>query len=123
MSVKIKVTKGFKRQAKPLLKKYISLKSELRDLQISLIETPEQGVLLVEDVYKIRLGVKSKGRGKSGGVRIITFVETLLVAEIEIEDTIQKIVNLIAIYDKSDTDSIENHEIGQILSEIEFDEE
>jgi mRNA-degrading endonuclease RelE of RelBE toxin-antitoxin system len=128
MNVSIKVTKGFKRQVKPLIKKYVSLKSELKELQLSLIESPEQGILIAADVYKIKMGVKSKGRGKSGGVRIITFVETLILAEVEeldaySEEVIEKVVNLIAIYDKADTESIDQHEVEMLLSEIEFDEE
>jgi mRNA-degrading endonuclease RelE of RelBE toxin-antitoxin system len=128
MNVSIKVTKGFKRQVKPLIKKYVSLKSELKELQFSLMEEPEQGILIAADVYKIKMGVKSKGRGKSGGVRIITFVETLILAEVEEVDTdseevIEKVVNLIAIYDKADTESIDQHEVEMLLSEIEFDEE
>lgn len=128
MNVSIKVTKGFKRQAKPLIKKYVSLKSELKELQHSLMEAPEQGILIALEVYKIKMGVKSKGRGKSGGVRIITFVETLILAEVEeivadSEDVIEKVVNLIAIYDKADTESIDQHELEMLLSEIEFDEE
>lgn len=106
-----------------MLKKYISLKSELSDLQVSLLENPEQGTLLWENVYKIRMGVKSKGRGKSGGVRIITFVETLIVAEIEVGNNQQKVVNLVAIYDKADTATIEQHEIEMFLSETSFDED
>jgi mRNA-degrading endonuclease RelE of RelBE toxin-antitoxin system len=126
VNVSVKITKGFKRQVKPLIKKYISLKTELRDLQLSLMETPEQGTLITTDVYKIRMGVKSKGRGKSGGVRIITFIETLIIAEVEemnIENALEKVVNLIAIYDKTDTASIEQHEVQTLLSEMNFDED
>jgi mRNA-degrading endonuclease RelE of RelBE toxin-antitoxin system len=126
MNISVKVTKGFKRQVKPLIKKYISLKTELRDLHLSLMENPEQGTLITTDVYKIRMGVKSKGRGKSGGLRVITFVETLIIAKIEQIDeanTTEKIVNLIAIYDKTDTANIAQQDIEILLSAIDFDED
>jgi mRNA-degrading endonuclease RelE of RelBE toxin-antitoxin system len=121
VKIEVKITKSFKRQAKPLLKKYISLKNELLELQSSLFEHPEQGILLTENVFKIKIGVKSKGRGKSGGLRIITFVETFIVAEIEEDDKTKKTVNLIAIYDKSETENIHDSEIENLISEIDFE--
>lgn len=62
MNVSINITKGFKRQAKPLLKKYVSLKAELLELQVNLSENPTMGMQTGEDIYKIRLKVKSKGK-------------------------------------------------------------
>ncbi len=40
MKVEVRITKDFKRQAKPLLKKYYSLKAELFQLQEVLIAMP-----------------------------------------------------------------------------------
>jgi len=60
-------------------------------------------------VYKIRIAIASKGKGKRGGARVITFLK--------IE---QEIVYLLSIYDKGETDSISDNEIKDILdSEIE----
>lgn len=131
MKVEVRVTKGFKRQAKPLLKKYHSLREELMALQIALLAEPTTGVHISEDVYKIRLSVKSKGRGKSGGLRIITFLNTILLADIEHDanegeveiNNISIAVNLIAIYDKSDTGSISDQEIRDLIANIDFNEE
>ena len=64
-----------KSETKRLIKKYHSLKNELSELFEELAITPTLGTSLGNDVYKLRLGVKSKGKGKSGGVRIITYVE------------------------------------------------
>ena len=63
MKVIVKVTKSFKRQAKPLLKKFSSLNKELAQLESDLIENPELGKPLGHDSYKIRIAVKSKGKG------------------------------------------------------------
>lgn len=119
MNVSINITKGFKRQAKPLLKKYVSLKAELLELQVNLSENPTMGVQTGEDIYKIRLKVKSKGKGKSGGLRVITFVETIIITDVINEDESAFSVNLIAIYDKSDTESLSISEIESLIKEID----
>jgi len=82
MSVEIIITPYFERDAKKLLKKYRSLKGELEQLIDDLEANPRMGTQIRESVYKIRLAVKSKGKGKSGGMRIVTFVD---IAFIEIE--------------------------------------
>lgn len=66
----------FKREAKRLIKKFPSLKEELADLNITLTNEPETGTPLGNDTFKIRLAIKSKGKGKSGGARIITYLVT-----------------------------------------------
>ncbi len=134
MKVEIKVTKGFTRQAKPLLKKYHSLREELLALQLVLMTEPTTGAHISEDIYKIRLAVKSKGKGKSGGLRVITFLQTILLADIEAESVGVEskevddegtfiTINLIAIYDKSDTSSISEQEIRDLIADIDFSEE
>ena len=65
------------------------------------MENPTLGTSLGGGLFKIRLGTKSKGGGKSGGFRIITY----LVHETE-EGTD---VYLVTIYDKSEEDSIEKN--------------
>lgn len=62
MNCKIIAIDDFKRDAKKLLKKYSSLKSELEELQEQLFENPRMGMLIFENTYKIRLAVKSKGK-------------------------------------------------------------
>ena len=47
----------FDRQAKHLAKKYPSLKKNLTDLINLLSENPYAGILLFENVYKIRMGI------------------------------------------------------------------
>lgn len=72
MSYNVKTIDVFERQAKKLFKKYISLKNELLTLVQELKEDPEKGTALGNNCYKIRIAIASKGKGKSGGARIIT---------------------------------------------------
>jgi mRNA-degrading endonuclease RelE of RelBE toxin-antitoxin system len=56
-----------------------------------LVENPYLGTSLGDNRYKVRVAVKSKGKGKSGGVRVITYLIT------ENEE-----IYAIDIYDKSE---------------------
>ncbi len=58
-------------------KKYPSLKSDLFKLIKQLEANPLIGTLLGKDFYKIRLSISSKGKGKSGGARVITRADAL----------------------------------------------
>ena len=102
MSFNVVVTDGFKKRAKGIAKKHRSLKSDLDKLINSLEENPTQGEPLGKDCYKVRMAITSKGKGKSGGSRVITCV---------------KIVNqtayLLTIYDKSDKENISDKELGR----------
>lgn len=108
MSYKIVSSKGFKRDVKPLAKKYRSLKNELSDLFDSLETNPIQGSDLGKSCYKIRLGIASKGKGKSGGGRVITYVVT------ENEEVI-----LLTVYDKNVKDDLLPNELDELLRELD----
>jgi mRNA-degrading endonuclease RelE of RelBE toxin-antitoxin system len=114
MNVDIRVTENFKRAAKKLLKKYSSLKVELADLEKDLLSNPEMGTPIGNDCYKIRLAVKSKGRGKSGGVRIITH----LIVKLERDAPGLTRVYLVYIYDKSEMESIADIALRKLIKEI-----
>jgi mRNA-degrading endonuclease RelE of RelBE toxin-antitoxin system len=75
MNYKIETTNNFIKEIKPLAKKYRSLKIDLLALNESLRQNPAQGVSLGQGCYKIRLQISSKGKGKSGGARVITCVK------------------------------------------------
>ena len=104
----VRLARSFERDAKPLLKKYASLRQELATLGAELQENPTLGIPLGHDCYKIRLAVKSKGQGKSGGARIITYVIS------DNEDII-----LLTIYDKQVKDTISDKELKELLDELE----
>ena len=103
-------TEEFLRQAKRLAKRYHSLADDINDLQIELKENPDAGVSLGGGKRKIRLGVKSKGSGKRGGLRVIT-----LNVIIETNDTC---VNLLTIYDKKEIPNVSDKYIDQIIKNL-----
>ena len=105
MNFSVIPTDKFKKEAKRLIRKFPSLKEELRILSEMLSIEPTLGKLVSDEIYKIRLAIKSKGKGKSGGGRIITY----LVKE-------NKEVYLLTIYDKSEFDAIDDKTL-QILIE------
>lgn len=85
----------FQREVKALIKKYASLKGELAELIDVLANEPTTGISLGKNCYKIRIAISSKGKGKSGGARIITCF------------LIEKdAIYLLSIYDKSDQNTI-----------------
>jgi len=107
MNYEIESIPVFDKQVKRLVKKYPSLKNDLAKLFEALADTPEQGTALGNNFYKIRLAITSKGKGKSGGARIITFLKFSLTT-----------VYLTAIYDKSEKSPISNKELEQIFKLI-----
>jgi mRNA-degrading endonuclease RelE of RelBE toxin-antitoxin system len=107
MSYKVLSIPPFDRQLKRLAKKYRSLKREFAALLESLEQDPEQGTPLGNNCYKIRLQISSKGKGKSGGARVIT---NFVVAE--------NSVFLISIYDKSEKENLSDKELDSLLKYV-----
>lgn len=75
MSFNIQTTPEFENEFKKLFKKYASLKEDILELYKELNNNPQIGVSLGGGFYKIRLAIKSKSKGKSGGGRVITFIK------------------------------------------------
>jgi len=97
----------FDRQLKQLAKKYPSLKKEYGDLLDSLEQNPRTGTSLGKNCYKIRIAIASKGKGKSGGARVITnFIVT------------DQTVFLLAIYDKAEKENITDKELEKLLEHV-----
>lgn len=107
MSFRIVPTGRFKREAKRLSKKFHSLKAELIELNDTLTNQPDIGTPLGNNIYKIRLAIKSKGKGKSGGGRVITYL---------VNDN--KEVYLLTIYDKSELDNIDDKTLKNIIQSL-----
>ncbi len=104
MSFDIIAIDFFEKQAKRLVKKYPSLQNELKQLQRQLSDTPQTGVPIGNNCYKIRLRIASKNKGKSGGARIITNVFIS-----------GQTVFLLSIYDKAEQQNISPLELKEIL--------
>ena len=98
------VTSNFKKEVKILLKKYPSLKNDLFTLVEQLEKNPLIGTPLGKDCFKIRLAIRSKGKGKRGGGRIISYVKVTAFK-----------VFLLSIYDKSKRENLSDKELDMLL--------
>ena len=106
MSFKISASPTFERDLKWLSKKYPSLKSDLIDFSKSIIENPFQGDSLRKDCYKVQMKITPKGKGKSGGSRVIACVKV-----------INEHIKLLTIYDKSEQGTVSDSFLMQLLHE------
>jgi mRNA-degrading endonuclease RelE of RelBE toxin-antitoxin system len=104
MNFNVFTTEFFDKELKRLSKKYPSVKTDYKALVVLLKEEPKQGDLLGKDCYKIRMAITSKGKGKSGGSRVIYCVQIIADA-----------VFLLSIYDKSDKENISDKELNNLL--------
>ncbi|MEI7978408.1 MAG: type II toxin-antitoxin system RelE/ParE family toxin [Bacteroidota bacterium] len=107
MSYNVEVLPRFEKDLKRLVKKFPSLKKEFIELVNELKENPIKGISLGNNCYKIRLAIASKGKGKSGGARVISHIKV-------IENT----VFLLTIFDKSEQESLSDNELLEILNTI-----
>lgn len=107
MAYKVIATPVFKREIKRLAKKYHSLKNEYAELLDGLEENPKKGTPLGNDCYKIRLSIASKGKGKSGGARVITNIAI-----------VDETVYLLSIFDKSEQEDISDKELKELLKQL-----
>ena len=80
MKYDIVVHENFKKEIKPLIKKFPSLKNDLKKVQDDIAKQITLADDLGNGFKKIRIKITSKGKGSSGGGRIITF-ETLVDVE------------------------------------------
>lgn len=104
MSYKIELSANFKKEAKKLTKKFPSLKQELTTLFTELETNPTMGTPLGNDIYKIRLAIASKNKGKSGGARVLSFLKITATT-----------VLLFSIYNKGDIDNLSDKEIQNLI--------
>jgi len=104
MSYRVIATDHFKKEAKKLSKKYQSLRGELEALGNELTDNPTTGNPLGSNLYKVRLAIASKGKGKSGGARVITCVRI-----------VRQTVYLVSIYDKSQLKNLSKEQILNLL--------
>ncbi len=107
MSYKVATITSFRKEAKQLIRKYPSLLKEIEELGDQLASNPAIGTPIGHGCYKIRLSIASKGKGKSGGARIITYVYVAGTT-----------VFLLSIYDKSNRANISDAELNALLKEI-----
>lgn len=109
MSYNIIPTHRFEKELKRLVKKFSSLKNEFADLIEEISENPESGTFIGNNCYKIRLSISSKGKGKSGGARVITYLY------IETET-----IYLLTIYDKGEKEDLKPNELKNIINSLDL---
>ncbi len=89
-------TRTFIKSAKPIAKKYHSFNDDYQRLVRELMDNHKIGVDLGNGYRKVRMAITSKGKGKSGGCRVITL------------DMVERngCLYLLYAYDKSDYDNV-----------------
>ena len=102
--IEIITTKSFISESKKLSKKYKSFEEDIKNLVLQLEDNPLSGIHLGNNFYKIRIHIKSKNKGKSGGARVITLVK--------LKDNR---LTLVTIYDKS---NISNLSISKLIQKL-----
>ena len=108
--VDIRLGEEVKRQFKRLKKKYPSLTEDLKIFSLDLRANPQQGVPLGARLYKVRMAIAAKGKGKSGGARVITY--RLLATQEHIETT------LLTIYDKNEIDNLSDDYLRSLVKDL-----
>jgi len=107
MNYKIIPTPNFQKEFKKLNKKYPSLKGELVELTESLLKQPLQGDEVFKNCYKIRFAIKSKGKGKRGGGRLINYIQIA-----------SEKIYFLSVYDKSEKETVTDNDIKFLLKDI-----
>ena len=107
MNCNIIVSSVFERSAKKLAKRYSSFRDDFIDFISVLKEDPFVGADLGHGLRKVRMAVSSKGKGKRGGVRIITFLID------KSEDNIT--IELLDVYDKSEVSTLSDSDLKHLL--------
>jgi mRNA-degrading endonuclease RelE of RelBE toxin-antitoxin system len=110
MSYKIISIPTFDKDLKSLSKKHRSIPKDYEKLLDDLELNPKMGDEILQNCYKIRMAITSKGKGKSGGARVITYIYIQ-------EET----VYLLSIYDKSEHTTISDAVIRELIKSIDLD--
>ena len=101
----------FECRAKALAKKYRSFVDDYNAFLDELERNPYVGTPLGGNTYKHSMAIASKGKGKSGGARVITYN----VQQTEADVTI----TLMSIYDKAEISNVSDAYLRQLVKEIE----
>ncbi len=102
----------FMRGAKALRKKYPSFESDYNRFLDELEANPFGGESLGQHTYKNRMSIASKGKGKSGGARVITY-------NLQQQDTDEILITLMTIYDKSEIDNVSDSYLRSLVLQLD----
>ena len=112
-NITISVSDDFAKEAKRLAKKYPSFKQDYKDFLVSIKNNPLQGDEITKKIRKIRMAIKAKGKGKSGGARVITFNV--------LTDVENGHVVFLLLYDKEDASTVKANVVKQLVRDMGFD--
>ena len=112
-NITISVSNDFAKEAKRLAKKYPSFKQDYKDFLVSIKNNPLQGDEITKNIRKIRMAIKAKGKGKSGGARVITFN---ILTDIENGQVV-----FLLLYDKEDASTVKVNVVKQLVRDMGFD--
>ena len=112
-NITVSVSDGFAKEAKRLAKKYKSFKQDYKNFLESIKNNPLQGDEITKNIRKIRMAIGAKGKGKSGGARVITF--NILT------DVQNGQVVLLLIYDKEDASTVKTNVVKQMVRDMGFE--
>ena len=107
----MKTTKK-KDQSKALRKKYPSFESDYDTFLNELEENPFSGESLGQHTYKNRMSIASKGKGKSGGARVITY-------NLQKKSDDEVVITLMTVYDKSEIENVSDAYLRSLVQQIE----
>lgn len=110
MEVSLNYLPEFERRAKALAKKYRSFINDYDEFLKSLEANPFQGTSLGMNVYKTRMSIASKGKGKSGGARVLTYNVKKITPE-------RIVVTFLSIFDKGDFENVSDAYIRSLVVE------
>ena len=112
-NITISVSDDFAKEANRLAKKYPSFKQDYKDFLLSIKNNPLQGDEITKNIRKIRMAIKAKGKGKSGGARVITFN---ILTDIENGQVV-----FLLLYDKEDASTVKVNVVKQLVRDMGFD--
>jgi mRNA-degrading endonuclease RelE of RelBE toxin-antitoxin system len=110
MTYNIQLTNSFKRAVKKLKRRYPQIQDDIRDGVELLLQVPRLGVIIPNSggIRKVRLPNRDAKRGKSGGYRLLYYLE----------DDQSQALYLLFVYSKSDRAAVTLHELKQLLDEM-----
>ena len=112
-NITVSVSDDFAKEAKRLAKKYPSFKQDYKDFLVSIKNNPLQGDEITKNIRKIRMAIKAKGKGKSGGARVITFN---ILTDIENGHVV-----FLLLYDKKDASTVKVNVVKQLVRDMGLD--
>jgi mRNA-degrading endonuclease RelE of RelBE toxin-antitoxin system len=110
MTYNVRLTASFKRSVKKLKRRYPHIKDDVQEGVELLLQTPQLGVVVPGSggIRKIRLPNRDAKRGKSGGYRLLYYLE----------DTESQALYLLFVYSKSDRADVTRRKLKQLLDEM-----